>query len=59
MIHTSFLVVLAHGAVGAWDEVIPITLAILTAILGVVIFLAARRFKPDEEEAAVDEDTSS
>ena len=59
MIQPLFLVVLAHGATGAWDEIIPITLAILTAILGVVIFLVARRFKPDEEEASVDEDTPS
>jgi hypothetical protein len=59
MIQPLFLVVLAHGAAGAWDEIIPITLAILTAILGVVIFLVARRFKPDEEEASVDEDAPS
>ncbi len=46
-----------HGAVGAWDEIIPI-LAILSAALGAVIFLVARRFKPDEDEAAVDEDAT-
>ncbi len=59
MIDTLFLTVFAHGAAGAWDEIIPITLAVLSAVLGVVIFLVARRFRPDEEEAAIDEDTGS
>lgn len=59
MIDTLFLVASAHGAAGAWDEIIPITLAILSAVLGVVIFLVARRFKPDEEDAVVDEETMS
>ncbi len=58
MIDTSFLTVLAHGAVGAWDEIIPVTLAILSVVLGVVIFLVARRFRPKEEEIAADEDTT-
>lgn len=57
MVDALFLIVSAHGAVGAWDEIIPITLAVLSAVLGVVIFLVARRFKPDEEDAMADEDT--
>ena len=58
MVDALFLTASIHGAAGAWDEIIPITLAILSAVLGVVIFLVARRFKPDEEDAAVDEDAT-
>jgi len=57
MVDALFLMMSVHGAVGAWDEIIPI-LAILSAALGAVIFLVARRFKPDEDEAAVDEDAT-
>lgn len=58
MVDALFLRVSVHGAVGAWDEIIPITLAILSAVLGAVIFLVARRFKPDDEDAALDEDAT-
>ena len=57
MVDALFLTASIHGAAGAWDEIIPITLAILSAVLGVVIFLVARRFKPDEEDVTADEDT--
>jgi len=56
---TLFLMVLMHGAVGAWDEIIPITLAVLTTVLGAVVFLVGRRFEPEVEETAVDEDVTS
>jgi len=56
MDHAVFLTVLTHGAVGAWDEIIPITLAVLTTVVGVVIFLLARRYKPEEEENVTADD---
>lgn len=45
-----FLSVMAHGIVGAWDEIIPATLIGLTIALGIGLFLYGRRFQHAEEE---------
>lgn len=45
-----FLSVFLHETGLAWDEIIPITLIALTIVLGLVLFLLARRFKPGEED---------
>ncbi len=52
-----FLTVYAHATGLAWDEIIPITLIGLTIVLGLVLFLLARRFKPGEEEGEANENS--
>lgn len=50
-----FLSIYLHETGLAWDEIIPITLIALTIILGLALFLLARRFKPGEDEQEANE----
>lgn len=47
---SAFLILLAHGQLGAWDEIALITLAVLTVGLILALTFAGRRWFAAERE---------
>lgn len=42
----------AHGALGIWDEVLPIVVAIIFTLVVLLVWLRSRRFTAERDEPA-------